>query len=49
MKYIGNEVREFPRFGVFKPGDEVDYNENLLKTGLFEEIKTKPSQKEGEK
>lgn len=43
--YIGKEERIFPRLGVFKPGDEVDYNEALLSTGLFREKK----EKEGDK
>lgn len=47
MKYIGDEERIFPQLGVFKPGDEVDFNEELLLTGLFIEKKTK-SEKEGE-
>lgn len=47
IKYIGNETREFPQFGVFKPDDETEYNEALLKTGMFEEIKSKS--KEGDK
>lgn len=42
MIYKGNEPREFPRFGVFKPGDdEIEFNETLFKTGFFEEIKSK--------
>ena len=49
MKYVGSQEREFPRYGVFKPGEAVDYDENLLKTGFFDEIKTKSSQKAGEK
>lgn len=52
IKYIGKQPREFPRHGIFKPGVEVDYNENLFKTGHFEEIEvkvTKYIKKEGEK
>lgn len=41
MKYIGEEERIFPQYGVFKPGDEVEYNETLLSTGLFLEIDKK--------
>lgn len=44
--YTGEEERIFPQYGVFKPGDETDFNESLLKTGLFVEKKTK---KDGEK
>lgn len=35
MKYIGEDEREFPNYGVFKPGDEVEFNETLFSTGLF--------------
>jgi hypothetical protein len=46
MKYIGEEPREIPQYGVFKPGDEVEYNETLFNTGLFDVISKK---KEGDK
>lgn len=39
IKYIGEEERIFPRHGVYKPGDIVDFNEELMSTGLFIEIK----------
>jgi hypothetical protein len=47
MKYIGEEEREIPQFGVFKPGDEVDFDESLHNTGLFDVIEKK--KKEGDK
>jgi hypothetical protein len=37
IKYIGEEERIFPQYGQFKPGDEVEFNETLLSTGLFVE------------
>jgi hypothetical protein len=37
LVYIGEEEREIVNFGVYKPGDEVDFNETLLSTGLFVE------------
>jgi hypothetical protein len=46
MKYIGEEEREVPQYGVFKPGDVVDFDENLHKTGLFSVVNSK---KEGDK
>ncbi|WP_156107902.1 hypothetical protein [Bacillus sp. UNC322MFChir4.1] len=39
MKYIGEEERVIPQHGVYKPGDEVDFNETLYATGLFVEKK----------
>lgn len=48
MKYTEKSEREIPRFGVFKPGDEVEYEETLFNTGLFELDKTK-KKKEGDK
>jgi hypothetical protein len=41
MKYVGEEERFFPNYGVFKPGDEVEFNETLLSTGFFVELKNK--------
>lgn len=46
--YTGEEERIFPQYGVFKPGDEVDFNESLLSTGLFCEKSKLKDQKEGE-
>lgn len=48
MIYIGKEERIFPRYGVFKPGVEVDFDENLLNTGLFREKNSRKDGKEGE-
>jgi hypothetical protein len=48
MEYTGENEREFPRFGVFKPGDEVEYDETLFNTGLFRVIKEKKKDKEGD-
>lgn len=45
LKYIGEEERNFPRFGVFKPGDLVEFNETLLSTGFFVEIDKKDGEK----
>ncbi|MDF2791310.1 MAG: hypothetical protein K0S80_4412 [Neobacillus sp.] len=45
LVYIGKEERIIPQFGQFKPGDEVDFNESLLSTGLFKE----KNEKDGEK
>lgn len=47
MKYIGQEEREVPGFGVYKPGDEVDFDETLHATGLFDVI-DKRKRKEGD-
>lgn len=47
LKYIGEEERIFPRHGVFKPGDEVDFKEELLSTGLFS-VSTIKTEKEGD-
>jgi hypothetical protein len=41
LLYISEEERIIPQYGVYKPGDEVDYNETLLSTGLFIEKKEK--------
>jgi hypothetical protein len=35
--FIGEDEKEIPQFGVYKPGDEVDFDETLLSTGLFSE------------
>lgn len=48
MIYIGEEERIVPRHGVFKPGDEVDFDEELHSTGLFDEKKVKSGKKDGE-
>lgn len=48
MTYTGDEEREVPGFGVYKPGDEVDFNETLIATGLFVVIEPKLKKKEGE-
>lgn len=45
--YIGEEERIIPQHGIYKPGDEVDFNETLLSTGLFREKKSK-LEKEGD-
>jgi hypothetical protein len=49
MKYIGEGPREIPQFGVFKPGDEVEYDKTLHDTGLFDVEKEKKKEKEGDK
>jgi hypothetical protein len=49
MRYIGEEEREIPQHGLFKPGDEVEYNETLHDTGLFDVLKDKKKEKEGDK
>jgi hypothetical protein len=49
MKYIGQEEREIAQFGVFKPGDVVEYDESLHDTGLFRVVRSSKEQKEGEK
>jgi hypothetical protein len=46
IMYIGEGERIIPQYGQFKPGDEVEFNETLLSTGLFSEINEK---KAGEK
>jgi hypothetical protein len=46
MKYISEEEREIPQYGVFKPGEVVDFNESLHDTGLFDVVKTRKSNKE---
>jgi hypothetical protein len=45
LKFKGEEPREFPQFGLYKPGDVVEYSETLKQTGLFTVVKSK---KEGE-
>jgi hypothetical protein len=45
MKYMAEDEREIAQFGVFKPGDVVDYDEKLHKTGLFNVIKKKEGDK----
>lgn len=47
MKYTGKEEREIAKFGVYKPGDVVNFNESLLQTGLFTVEKKK--NEEGDK
>jgi hypothetical protein len=46
MKYVGEEEREIPQHGVFKPGEVVDFNEPLHDTGLFDVVKTRKNIKE---
>jgi hypothetical protein len=41
MKYIGDEEREIPGYGVFKTGDVVELDDSLHSTGLFEVIEKK--------
>ena len=41
LKFVGDSERIFPGYGQFKPGDEVDFNESLLSTGLFRVIDRK--------
>ncbi len=48
LKYIGDEERIIPRHGVFKPGDEVAFNEELLSTGLFREKTKRKEEKEAD-
>jgi hypothetical protein len=48
MKYIGDEEREVPQHGVFKPGDEVAFNKELFSTGLFREKIIRKEKKEGD-
>jgi hypothetical protein len=48
MKYIGEEEREVPGCGVFRPGDVVDFDERLHATGLFSVIENKTKAKEGD-
>ena len=49
LVFIGPEPREFPGFGIFGPGDEVDYNETLAKSNLFKPKTEEKPQKEGDK
>jgi hypothetical protein len=39
LVFIGENEKEIPNYGVFNPGDEVEDNETLLSTGLFNEKK----------
>lgn len=41
MTYKHQEKREIPGYGVFKPGDTVEYDEILFKSGLFDKKDTK--------
>jgi hypothetical protein len=36
MKYIGEVEKIITGFGVFKPGDTIEFNDILFATGLFE-------------
>jgi hypothetical protein len=36
MKYIGEVEKEIVGFGVYKPGEVVEFNSTLFETGLFE-------------
>jgi hypothetical protein len=47
MKYNGTEERQVPGYGLYKPGDEVEYEETLFNTGLFDSIK-ESKKKEGD-
>jgi hypothetical protein len=49
ITYIGDEEREIPQHGLYKPGDVVDFDETLHATGLFDVIEKKSKEKEGEK
>lgn len=49
MKFVGDSERIFPGYGQFKPGDEVEYDETLLSTGLFDEKKGKLLEKDGDR
>ncbi len=35
--FTGEYEKIIPNFGVYKPGDEVDFDKSLLETGLFRE------------
>ena len=35
MIYIGEIEKEIVGFGVFKPGDKIEFDETLFATGLF--------------
>lgn len=39
LVYIGEIEKEIPQHGIYKPGDEVEFDETLLSTGLFLEKK----------
>jgi hypothetical protein len=45
MKYVGEEPREIPQYGVYEPGVEVEYDKTLFNTGLFDVIKKKEGDK----
>lgn len=49
LEYIGEEEREIPGHGVYKPGDVVDFDKTLHATGLFDEVGKKSKEKEGDK
>ncbi|MFC4768741.1 hypothetical protein [Effusibacillus consociatus] len=49
MTFIGDEEREIPGYGVFKPGDVVDFNKSLHESGLFDVIEKKSKEKDGDK
>jgi hypothetical protein len=40
MKCIASEPREVPGFGVFEPGQVVDYDETLFASGIFEKVES---------
>jgi hypothetical protein len=46
LVFIHEEPRIIPGIGLFKPGDKVEFSDELFNTGLF---KKETKQKEGEK
>lgn len=40
MKFNGDEEKWIPGFGVFIPGQQVEFDSNLFLTGYFEKIES---------
>jgi hypothetical protein len=48
MEYVGDEPRVVPQFGLYQPGDVVNFDETLYNTGLFRVKENKQDKKDGE-
>lgn len=46
MEYIGEDERVITQYGLFKPGDVVDYDKSLHSTGFF---RVEDKKKDGDK
>ncbi len=46
MKCIAEQPREVPGFGIFEPGQVVDFDPVLFSTGIFERVTETPADAE---